>query len=83
MAVEQMWRCTGCGKWSHARRRPTSHRRWVSGAEHTKPPAGATVVERVEPTYDHLNGFTSDGGWFVTCGPFERWLAQRTDGDLR
>lgn len=23
------WRCEGCGKWSHAKRRPVTHRRFV------------------------------------------------------
>jgi hypothetical protein len=25
----RMWRCTGCGKWSHAKRRPKLHQRGV------------------------------------------------------
>jgi len=26
--LEVMWRCDGCGKWSHAKRRPKHHQRW-------------------------------------------------------
>lgn len=74
-----MWRCSACGKWSHAQRKPKHHQRWVSGSTHTEPPVGATVTQEVEPIYDHLNGFTSDGGWFVECGPFEEWRAERVE----
>jgi hypothetical protein len=26
-ATFEMWRCTGCGRWSHAERRPDAHQR--------------------------------------------------------
>jgi len=78
MAVTEpitLWRCTQCGKWSHAVKRPRRHQRWVPYGEPTPDPA--TVIRQEPGVYDHMNGFTSEGGWFVVCGPFEEWLATK------
>lgn len=56
-----LWRCVKCGKWSHAQKKPQSHKRYT---EHPKP--DETIV-----SYDHFG----DGGSFVSCGPFEPWIA--------
>jgi hypothetical protein len=66
-----LWRCTTCGKWSHAKRRPTSHKRTVCLRPASQCPVpcgncgggcgGAEPGEYVE----------------VACGPFEKWTATR------
>lgn len=38
----QMWRCFACGKWSHAKRRPSEHQRF----ERDKDEYGETVGSR-------------------------------------
>ena len=73
-----LWRCTQCGKWSHAANRPRGHQRWIPASEPTPDPA--TVIRHEPGTYDHMNGFTDEGGWFVACGPFEKWVAAKVEG---
>jgi hypothetical protein len=68
----RLWRCTRCGKWSHAKRQPKQHRRFMRAE-----PDDCSVIERVEPTYSHLAGFEDEGGVIVACGPFEMWIATR------
>jgi hypothetical protein len=51
-----LWRCRECGKWSHAKRDPITHKRWHHGEG--------------KPKY---------AGWFVWCGPFDRWTASHDD----
>lgn len=73
----RMWRCPTCGKWSHAKRKPSRHKMWLSATDYSEPPLGMEVVREVPPEYDHLNGFTSDGGWYVRCAPWEEWWAEK------
>ena len=32
--MEFVWRCVACGKWSHAKRMPRSHKRYVGGGSY-------------------------------------------------
>ena len=62
---ETLWRCTTCGKWSHARRRPKSHQAHTLSGLDSRP-----------LLYDL--GYTYEGdflGYMVKCGPFQRWQA--------
>lgn len=64
----EVWRCSRCGKWSHAKRRPRQHERRVE-----LPAAGDVVLAT-----DH--GLDPDDGprpYVIACGPFERWVAVR------
>lgn len=71
MSTEQidMWRCTQCGKWSHAKRKPKTHRRWVD----EEPEDESTVT-------DYDDGFVPPDGdyaerWEIACGPFAHYRA--------
>lgn len=66
------WRCSTCGKWSHAQRRPKWHRRWTQ----EEPPEGTVVIEHLEPSYDHYSNYEPDY-WIVQCGPFEKYLLMK------
>ncbi|MBM0275348.1 hypothetical protein [Micromonospora tarensis] len=64
----KLWRCTKCGKWSHAKRKPKQHQRFVA--------TGRTVVGWAgEPVY-------GPDGEFQACGPFAEWVAAPTRGPL-
>jgi len=67
--VEVLWRCEACGKWSHAKRRPRSHERFVKAADLTP----SDLLVREDHSTDEF-----DGGW-VQCGPFARWNATRVE----
>jgi hypothetical protein len=85
--VEQveLWRCSGCGKWSHAKRRPRYHHRFIVNDEEadvatTARVAGLAVVATVEPSWDGNPDHAGDpGGVWVHCGPFTRWVAQSVE----
>ena len=68
---ETLWRCSSCGKWSHAKRKPSSHERMVWDI-----PFGAVVSRTVD-------GQDEDGGpatlTFIDCGPFEKWEAWKVE----
>ena len=66
----QMYRCQGCGTWSHAKKQPKSHQRWVhEGDPEFDPSRGVGAV------YDHMNGFTQPDGHGIACGPFISYVA--------
>jgi hypothetical protein len=69
-----LYRCQTCGKWSHASRRPSRHQRFISAAVAAAP---AEFIEYIPAEYDHMNGFTADGGWRVWCGPFDTYRAEK------
>ena len=69
--TEVMWRCTKCGTWSHAKRMPRYHQRFVQDA----PDDESLIIDYDHDEYDHMNGQTREGGYWIKCGPFERWLA--------
>lgn len=69
-----VYRCTTCGKWSHAKTRPLSHQRFVSGDEIA--PDSAIVIREIPASFGHGESY-DPGGWMVRCGPFETWRAER------
>jgi hypothetical protein len=66
MPTVQMYRCTTCGKWSHAKRQPRSHKRWVREDEPGYDPERALS----QAWYDD-----SPSGHLVDCGPFVPYVA--------
>jgi hypothetical protein len=67
-ATETLWRCRECGKWSHAKRDPIQHKRWQ--------PAPDVATDE--------DGMPYRGqGWFVWCGPFDRWETRHSDPSPR
>ena len=68
---ETLWRCIECGKWSHAKRRPKHHERFVSAEHHIEPEKVIRHVEGYQTAVDECDY----GGWFVACGPFAEWQA--------
>jgi hypothetical protein len=89
----KLWRCEVCGKWSHAKRRPRRHRRFIANVEgwRDEPDVdGAAEAERlglavVQVVDGYYNGDPDDdgdpGGVWVACGPFETWVATRVIKD--
>lgn len=76
MSAETMWRCATCGKWSHAVVRPRWHQRWINREDGL--PNGATVLSEIEPYGQGYEGYEIvEGGWFVQCGPFVEWRAEK------
>jgi hypothetical protein len=89
-----LFRCRDCGKWSHAKRRPRRHRRFIANgpdglldgypahatARDRAEHEGLDVLEEVEPSW---NGDPDDvgdpGGVWVACGPFEEWTAIKVE----
>lgn len=72
-----LWRCEVCSKWSHAVGRPRWHQRWIN-REDGPPADGAVVISEVEPYGHGYEGHEIvEGGWFVRCGPFEEWRAEK------
>lgn len=76
----KLWRCATCEKWSHAKRRPSSHTRWIRAF----PLLTADVrILHHEPAGEVDNPITGDveSSWpdqfEVVCGPFEAWTATR------
>lgn len=65
----EIYRCQGCGKWSHAKKQPKKHQRWVrEGDPEFDPP------QRVG-AYDHMTGFSEHDGHAIDCGPFAPYVA--------
>lgn len=73
-SVQRIWRCSKCEKWSHAKKKPRWHKRFVL----EEPEDAASILERHHAPYDHLNGFTGPESWLVRCGPFEDWWAVKS-----
>lgn len=72
----QLWRCQGCGKWSHAKKQPKKHQRWVREGEPEFDPArGEGAV------YDHQGSLLAPDAHAVDCGPFKPFVA--SPGRLR
>ena len=72
---ETLWRCSKCRKWSHAKRKPSSHERFIRDSDLAEVLPGA---QRVFPELS-LEGETREGGWKVPCGPFEKWEAWKVE----
>lgn len=77
--METLWRCTTCGKWSHAKKRPKWHERFVPLSFGM--PDSRLIIDEDFGDYDHINGTTREGGWTIQCGPFEQWSAVRVDSN--
>jgi hypothetical protein len=67
----RMFRCSICGKWSHAKKQPKKHARWVNEGE------PGFDESRVAPAYyDHLTGYDeSPAGHQIDCGPLIPYIA--------
>ena len=74
--VVQMWRCTCCGKWSHAQKRPKVHQRWISAWDKPAEYEPTEMVISFDPGMS-FESHDDPGGWMVECGPFEEWHAER------
>ena len=72
----RLWRCSACGKWSHAQRNPKMHERRVADSDDFD----AAAVTRIEPGGRE----PETGAWldlvFVRCGPFDEFAAVRSVG---
>lgn len=66
----RIFRCSKCGKWSHAKKKPTKHGRWVTEGD---PEYRSALLE--PGAYDHMNGFVEPPGHLVDCGPFVPYIA--------
>jgi hypothetical protein len=66
----KLWRCTRCGKWSHAQRKPKRHERAVES-----PGPEDELVPGKDPMFNI--GSENDEPYWVWCGPFEAWRAVR------
>lgn len=79
----RLWRCDGCGKWSHAKRRPRHHERFVPAAALPDDAKAGDVVEQGRILRIEEGWYSSgpdggyDGGARVACGPFSAWRAVR------
>lgn len=67
----KIWRCTDCQKWSHAKRMPQWHKRFVN----EQPLDESTILSYDPGVFDHLNGQLTEEGYWIKCGPFEPWWA--------
>lgn len=77
-----MFRCSTCGKWSHAKRKPKHHLRFVPNLPNlldAKTYAESLELEiqsTVEPFWNgDPEGDYNPGGAYVKCGPFETFIA--------
>jgi hypothetical protein len=66
-----LWRCSRCGKWSHAAKRPKYHQR----ALFTEPRESDEVISHDEGYFSARDGESSPEVWWIKCGPFETWTA--------
>lgn len=68
----RIFRCTQCGKWSHAARAPKCHKRYVRDLDELD----RLGIELAYNDLDDHETFFEDGA-FIDCGPFETWLAEK------
>lgn len=68
----RLFRCSQCGKWSHAARMPKHHQRFVRD----EPEEGIRVLREEPPVYER-DGTGDDGGYLIACGPFETYEARK------
>lgn len=62
----KLYRCSKCDKWSHAKKMPKKHQRWID--------AWDSEYDPNKNENDGLGGNLPDGH-FVDCGPFETFIA--------
>jgi len=65
---ETIYRCEKCGKWSHAKRKPKWHQRFV----YDEPENLEDIISEEDPFGEEISS-----GWFVKCGPFSTWYAAK------
>jgi hypothetical protein len=73
MSTLMVHRCTRCGRWSHAQRKPRFHIRSVIDVDE-----GDHIVQAWDPIYDLNFGEVREvdaGGYLIRCGPFESFWA--------
>lgn len=73
----RVWRCAGCGKWSHAVRRPKTHERFIPQEDGGEYVGNWTTKQYVDAEYGYEGDLLQRAGWRVRCGPFESWVAVR------
>lgn len=78
--VTDLWRCSECGKWSHAKRRPRRHERFIHIDDPL--PHNADVIDERPEEVDYNGDLIRPGGHMVRCGPFWRWVTVRAEGTL-
>jgi hypothetical protein len=71
-----VYRCQQCGKWSHAARKPKFHQRFVT-EDGLNDPDDSVVISYEEGHTDYASGEGTAGGWFVKCGPFDTYEAEK------
>lgn len=73
-----IYRCSVCGRWSHAKKRPASHKRTIQRTDDVQePPEGLEAIEEVPGWVSGDGEHSDDGGWIVKCGPFDIYEAKR------
>lgn len=77
-----LYRCSVCGTWSHANRKPKFHRAFVRNddgelAERIPRPYGPDdLIEFVDASSYPYEG-DDPGGWRFRCGPFDTYEARK------
>lgn len=66
----QIYRCQGCGKWSHAKKQPKKHARWVRMGD-----AAFDSGKAERATYDYQGSLLQAEGHAIDCGPFTPYIA--------
>jgi len=66
-----LWRCSACGKWSHAVKRPKNHQRAVFD----EPAEGVEIVNHEAYFGGGEYSEPSPEVWWIKCGPFDEWAA--------
>ena len=70
---ETAWRCESCGKWSHAKRKPSRHQvLWTDALNDPQEEIIAREVRGIE-----WETGAPDYAFWVWCGPFAKWEAWR------
>lgn len=63
-------RCINCGKWSHAKKAPKTHKGWVKEGH-----PGFNKKKGIGATYDPYGYEVQPDGHEITCGPFITYFA--------
>lgn len=74
----QLWRCKGCGKWSHAKKQPKKHFRTVYEGDELY---NEDLGERAKWATSDFEGDLGPDCHVVDCGPFTGFVA--SPGRLR
>lgn len=66
--VAKVHRCDTCGAWSHAKKRPREHNRFIREDGLLEP--DLPIIERYDEEVNIQGDPISLAGWTVRCGPF-------------